>query len=134
MLPIPPYSTWPLHVKLFTEEAQMLWDKVQQPGLDIPLPPGFTYSVEYEGVDGKASVPASERTRTGPIDVKDSMLWFDIVGSCSPRYVAEFTLSHLEKYQTVANNGAYSCSVCDSWIETKRMVGSLHFCLKLKAN
>jgi structure-specific endonuclease subunit SLX1 len=73
MLPIAPYNTWPLHVKLFTEEAKKLWDEVQQPGLDTPLPRGFTYSMEYEGVDGKSPVTAaqSSKPRTGPIDVKD---------------------------------------------------------------
>ena len=75
MLPLAPYNTWPLHVKIFTEEAKSLWDAVQRPGLDAPLPRGFTCTVEYEGVDGKAQVANEQRddARTGPIDVKDSM-------------------------------------------------------------
>lgn len=79
MLPIAPYNTWPLHVKIFTEEAKKMWDEVQRPGLDAPLPRGFTYSVEYEGVDGKAQVTAAKSagSRTGPIDVKDSMFLLD---------------------------------------------------------
>lgn len=54
----------------------MLWDEVQRPGLDTPLPQGFTFSVEYEGVDGKSPVPAFQlvNARSGPIDVKDSKL------------------------------------------------------------
>ncbi|KAG9124099.1 Slx4p interacting protein, partial [Ceratobasidium sp. 392] len=108
MLPMAPYNTWPLHVKIFTEEAKKLWDEVQQPGLDTPLPRGFTYSVEYEGVDGKASVSAVQKSkaRAGPIDVKD----------------AQFTLSHIDKYQTILEQGiALSCSVCCKNVAGKRM-------------
>ncbi|CAE6535791.1 unnamed protein product [Rhizoctonia solani] len=74
MLPIPPYSTWPLHVKIFTEEAKQIWDEVQKMKPNGPLPDGFTISVELEGVDGKARPPVSRRSRArnGPIDVKDT--------------------------------------------------------------
>ncbi|QRV84899.1 structure-specific endonuclease subunit SLX1 [Ceratobasidium sp. AG-Ba] len=108
MLPLAPYNTWPLHVKIFTEEAKKLWDQVQQPGLDTPLPRGFTYTVEYEGVDGKASIPRSEKqpVRTGPIDVKD----------------AKFTLSHIEKYQSVVDRGdQITCSLCVGDLNAKRI-------------
>ncbi|KAG8792489.1 Slx4p interacting protein [Ceratobasidium sp. 428] len=108
MLPMAPYNTWPLHVKIFTEEAKKLWDEVQQPGLDTPLPRGFTYSVEYEGVDGKAPIPAAPKptTRTGPIDVKD----------------ARFTLSHIDQYQSIIDQDApLSCSVCGKSIAEKKV-------------
>ncbi|KAG9085839.1 Slx4p interacting protein [Ceratobasidium sp. UAMH 11750] len=108
MIPIAPYKTWPLHVKIFTEEAKRLWDEVQQPGLDAPLPRGFTYSVEYEGVDGKASIPSGQQpaTRTGPIDVKDT----------------QFTLSHIDKYQNIIDQGTpLSCSLCCKDVAGKRI-------------
>ncbi|KAF8607341.1 hypothetical protein BDV93DRAFT_553059 [Ceratobasidium sp. AG-I] len=108
MLPLAPYNTWPLHVKIFTGEAKKLWDEVQRPGLDAPLPRGFTYTVEYEGVDGKAQVETAQRAdaRTGPIDVKDT----------------KFTLSHLDKYQALANDEAQrSCSICNKAINVKRI-------------
>lgn len=63
-----PYNTWPLHVKLFTEEAAKTWDTISQ---KEPLPPGLTFSVELEGVDGKSGKEGSGRT--GPIDVTDGM-------------------------------------------------------------
>ncbi|KAG8737899.1 Slx4p interacting protein [Ceratobasidium sp. 414] len=77
------YNTWPLHVKIFTEEAKRLWDEAQQPGLDTPLPRGFTYSIEYEGVDGKSPIPTGQGsvTRAGPIDIKDrySLVMFAVL-------------------------------------------------------
>ena len=63
-----PFNTWPLHVKLFTEEAVQCWKAFANIG--PPLPPGFTCSVELEGVDGKSGHPGSGRQ--GPIDVDDS--------------------------------------------------------------
>lgn len=74
MLAAPPYHIWPLHVKLFTEEAKTFWE-IQRPGLEEPLPQGFTCSVEYEGADGKSPVPASRPSdsRLGSMDIKDSM-------------------------------------------------------------
>jgi hypothetical protein len=62
-----PFNTWPLHVKLFTEEAVQCWKAFAN--ADPPLPPGFTCSVELEGVDGKSGHPGSGRQ--GPIDVDD---------------------------------------------------------------
>ncbi|CAE6511341.1 unnamed protein product, partial [Rhizoctonia solani] len=108
MLPIPPYNTWPLHVKIFSEEAKRLWDEVQKIETNEALPDGFTLSVEFEGVDGKAAVPVSRRSnaRSGPIDVKDT----------------EFNSSHILKYQSILNKGAQtSCSVCSSEINVKHM-------------
>lgn len=62
-----PFNTWPLHVKLFTEEATKIWTKViTKSGA---LPKGMTYTVELEGVDGKSDNPGSGRS--GPIDVTD---------------------------------------------------------------
>ncbi|KAG9081748.1 Slx4p interacting protein, partial [Ceratobasidium sp. 370] len=108
MLPIAPYNTWPLHVKIFTQEAKLLWDEAQQPGLDTPLPRGFTYSVEYEGVDGKSPIPTDQQlaARTGPIDVKDT----------------QFTLSHIDKYQAIIDQGIpLSCSLCRKDMTEKRI-------------
>ncbi|CAE6536951.1 unnamed protein product [Rhizoctonia solani] len=104
MLPIPPYSTWPLHVKIFTEEAKRLWDEVQEIETNQPLPEGLTVSVEFEGVDGTTAVPTS--ARAGPIDVKDT----------------DFNLSHIYKYQSLVNKGTQMpCSVCRSEINVKHM-------------
>lgn len=64
-----PYSTWPLHVKLFTKEAVACWTNATKDDNSFPLPPGFTCSIELEGVDGKSGHLGSGRT--GPINVKD---------------------------------------------------------------
>jgi len=66
-----PFNTWPLHVKLFTEEAVQCWKAFAN--VDPPLPPGFTCSVELEGVDGKSGHPGSGRQ--GPIDIDDGGLF-----------------------------------------------------------
>lgn len=69
MISIHPYSTWPLHVKLFTNEAVKWWqDAAKDVGVP-PLPPGFVCSIELEGVDGKSGNVGSGRQ--GPISVKD---------------------------------------------------------------
>lgn len=67
-----PYITWPLHVKLFTQEAVKGWEDAAKAAEALPLPPGFTCSVELEGVDGKSGKPGSGRK--GPINVKDGMI------------------------------------------------------------
>lgn len=100
-----PFSTWPLHVKLFTEEAVQCWDALS---CALPLfsssvhrdtssgnvavrkqdlhqytslfPPGFTYSIELEGVDGSSGLPGSGRR--GPISVTDGELLFIVPFFC----------------------------------------------------
>lgn len=73
MICTPPYNGWPLHVKIFTQEAAKAWDKAGT--VAPPLPPGFTYTTEFEGVDGKNGVAGSGRA--GPIDVTDSESFFE---------------------------------------------------------
>lgn len=69
MISICPYNTWPLHVKLFTDEAVKWWQAAAEDVGALPLPSGFTCSVELEGVDGKSGIAGSGRQ--GPISVKD---------------------------------------------------------------
>jgi structure-specific endonuclease subunit SLX1 len=71
MVGIHPYDKWPLHIKLFTEEAVKCWNDALK-GADDPLPLGLTYSVELEGVDGKSGKFGSGRK--GPIDIKDGTM------------------------------------------------------------
>ncbi|KAJ1301119.1 hypothetical protein OPQ81_003532 [Rhizoctonia solani] len=106
MLSISPYNTWPLHVKIFTEEAKRLWDEIQPIKTIQALPMGLTVSFEFEGVDGKAptTIPRRPNARTGPIEVKDT----------------DFTLSHIHKYQSLIKKDAQlRCSVCSSQINIK---------------
>jgi structure-specific endonuclease subunit SLX1 len=63
-----PYNTWPLHVKLFTDEAVKGWQDAMDVAM-LPLPLGFTCNVELEGVDGKSGYAGSGRQ--GSIRVKD---------------------------------------------------------------
>lgn len=70
MLSYHPYNTWPLHVKIFTEEAEKIWEDVSKAAdAKFPLPRGFTYCIEYEGVDGKSG--KTNTGRIGPINVSD---------------------------------------------------------------
>lgn len=71
-----PYSRWPLHVKLFTEDAVKAWNDAAKSPIASTLPPGFTYSIELEGVDGKSKQIGSGRR--GPIDVEDG----DVPSNC----------------------------------------------------
>jgi structure-specific endonuclease subunit SLX1 len=63
-----PYTTWPLHVRFFTEEAERIWRECSASAAS--LPPGFSTTIEVEGVDGKSGKTGTGRT--GPIDVTDS--------------------------------------------------------------
>lgn len=65
-----PFNAWPLHVKLFTTEAVKLWEAASAAKNAPVMPPGFTCSIELEGVDGMSGHPGSGRK--GPIDVYDS--------------------------------------------------------------
>ena len=69
MLSTHPYRMWPLHVKLFTDDAVRGWRDATKDIDELPLPRGFGCIVELEGVDGKSGKPGSGRQ--GPIDVKD---------------------------------------------------------------
>ncbi|KZT43395.1 hypothetical protein SISSUDRAFT_1040409 [Sistotremastrum suecicum HHB10207 ss-3] len=96
----PPYSTWPLHVKLFRPEAVKAWSAAEKIIPEMPL--GFTYSTELEGVDGQSE--AINRVRETPIDVKD----------------VAFTEIHLAKWRTLSGQSdSYrgSCSVCGKPID-----------------
>jgi len=64
-----PFNTWPLHVKLFTEEAVKFWEVASIAKDASAMPPGFTCSIELEGVDGKSGHVGSGRN--GPIDIED---------------------------------------------------------------
>lgn len=68
-----PYNTWPLHIKLFTKEADKTWREVNKNSRAVPLPPGFTSTTELEGVDGKSGQVGSGRE--GPINVTDGNLF-----------------------------------------------------------
>jgi hypothetical protein len=129
MLNVAPYCTWPLHIKIFTEEAKNLWDEIHKVEANEPIPEGFTMSVEFEGVDGRAFVPVSRRTqmRTGPIDVKDSMFHYYSIFVRYSSYLAKFNSSHILKFQSLVNERHTSCSVCSSDIDIKRMVSGWYY-------
>lgn len=77
-----PYNTWPLRVMLFTEDAVEAWKDANKNVDEIPLPQGFTFDVELEGVDGKSGKAGSGRT--GPINVTDGTLVFYTCDNCVP--------------------------------------------------
>ncbi|KAJ3517641.1 hypothetical protein NLJ89_g379 [Agrocybe chaxingu] len=100
MICMHPFNTWPLHVKLFTEEAVLYWKVAGSKGT-IPLPPGFTCNVELEGVDGKSGQSGSGRR--GPITVDDS----------------EFTAPYLAKNTALLASGRSmkggNCNFCGNY-------------------
>ncbi|KAJ8696614.1 Slx4p interacting protein, variant 2 [Pleurotus ostreatus] len=94
MISTHPYNTWPLHVKLFTNEAVTHWnDAAAHATLDALQ--GFTCSVELEGVDGKSGKSGSGRQ--GPIGANDDQF--------TSRYLAKNTA-------LLASGHPLECSVC----------------------
>ncbi|KAF5388783.1 hypothetical protein D9757_005670 [Collybiopsis confluens] len=120
MISVHPYNLWPLRVKIFTPQALEVWQDLENIGKPLRgrkgkekadairpaiLPPGFTYSVELEGVDGKSVIgKGSRRRRAAPIEVQDDnvdspmiprggscpscsnyVLWGDVVKGCYRR-------------------------------------------------
>jgi hypothetical protein len=71
MICLHPYNTWPLHVKLFTENAVKHWEDAANIPPLAPLPRGFTCQIELEGVDGKSGLVGSGRK--GPISITDGV-------------------------------------------------------------
>ncbi|PPQ98457.1 hypothetical protein CVT24_004135 [Panaeolus cyanescens] len=97
MIALHPFNTWPLHVKLFTEEAVKFWEASANKSLS--LPPGFTCTIELEGVDGKSGNSGSGRK--GPIDVTDGPIVIS-------------TLPYLELYCSFPPSLLVHCLPCTS--------------------
>ncbi|KAI5889168.1 uncharacterized protein SCHCODRAFT_02690968 [Schizophyllum commune H4-8] len=94
-----PYNLWPLHVKLFTAEAEKFWGMLVKAPAYRALPRGLTATIELEGVDGKSGTRGSGRT--GPVDVADT----------------HFTSQYLAKSTAVAASATKPvCSVCGEQI------------------
>ena len=71
MLALHPFNNWPLRVKLFTENAIKGWQgSCKDLDAKFPLPLGFQFTTELEGVDGKSGNFGSGRK--GKLDVTDS--------------------------------------------------------------
>ncbi|EMD36797.1 hypothetical protein CERSUDRAFT_123845 [Gelatoporia subvermispora B] len=102
MIPAHPYVAWPLHVKLFSEEAVKMWNFACR-AADDPLPRGFRCEEELEGVDGKSGLLGSGRA--GPIEVKDTT----------------FTASQMNKVSSILSTSAeIKCSICRSPVDLIR--------------
>lgn len=116
-----PFNKWPLHVKLFTQEAINHWEASIQV---LPLPIGFTCSIELEGVDGKSGKTGSGRK--GPLSVTD--------GGCGSRpdsmrtlirtrILEQFTSAILAKNTALVASGVpLECSVCKESLDEYALV------------
>lgn len=103
-----PFSKWPLHVKLFTQEAVDHWEASTQA---LPLPIGFTCCIELEGVDGKSGKTGSGRK--GPLSVTDE----------------QFTSAILAKNTALVASGVpLECSVCKESLD-EYAIDALTTCL-----
>ncbi|KAG5646817.1 hypothetical protein DXG03_002194 [Asterophora parasitica] len=125
MLSTHPYRNWPLHVKLFTEEAVIAWKEACQDA-QAHLPLGFTYTIELEGVDGKSGKVGSGRS--GPISVKDAprggtctfcntyTLWGDVIRGCYRRKVGGITPEEddMTDHSMGMNQDQVEGELCDS--------------------
>ncbi|KAJ3571004.1 hypothetical protein NP233_g4044 [Leucocoprinus birnbaumii] len=165
-----PFSTWPLHVKLFTEDATQCWNELaytspfvsayqyqsqshnpdgnnhslgdekiegqmfsSQQSYGQLFPPGFTCSVELEGVDGCSGIKGSGRV--GPVPITDvtqqptyglhqllrsagklrDMEIFSPGLRSFTMSLEQFTLPYLDKYRALIATGQdLHCSVCST--------------------
>ncbi len=146
MLRTHPYTTWPLHVKLFTRDAVKCWvSTMTAHGSDsgelkktggrskklviIPsaaeltdgLPRGMVVTVELEGVDGSGKDESLDERprRKGPIEVTDG-----VYAPCSGAFETKknsaetFTSAHLAKQtRLLASKPVHPCSVCNEPID-----------------
>jgi len=146
MISIHPFNTWPLHVKLFTEEAIKYWNVAAKSSSSPPLPHGFTCSIELEGVDGKSGHRGSGRQ--GPIPVDDGMSLLHLFRLLSqsvlrifravtlngsviptPPLSAEFTSAYLAKNTALMASGRrLDCSICHKEVHNYATVRN-HLCL-----
>lgn len=121
-----PYDIWPLHVKLFTKEAAKNWQAIAKTvDNTLPLPPGFTCSVELEGVDGKSADPGSGRK--GPILVTDGESMFmcgfklKLTWTCLLQEI--FAAQHLSKHTSLlSQNPIRKCAICAESIDMSTAV------------
>ena len=127
MLAVHPYNIWPLRVKLFTPEALKVWEKVNQERHSaFPLPTGFEFSVELEGVDGKNVVTTDTLNRSGPIEVTDGKFTSNSCKRISQCCSETFTLQHLAKYSHMSSSGkAHRCSICKETLDVTAQVNYL---------
>lgn len=119
-----PFNTWPLHVKLFTEEAVGIWEAASAAKRAPPMPTGFTYSIELEGVDGKSGLPGSGRK--GPIAVDDGKIFCSVYESIlTYRFlIADFTNAYLAKHTSlVATGRRLECHICHKPMHSYATVG-----------
>ena len=126
-----PFNTWPLHVKLFTEEAVKIWVAASAAKHAPAMPPGFICSIELEGVDGKSGLRGSGRK--GPIAVKDGQIPCFVYESILAYLfsTAEFTYAHLAKHTSLlATRRRLECNICHKPIDSYAMVG-IHWILFL---
>lgn len=144
MLSVHPYTTWPLHVKLFTRDAVKHWhdagSSVAKPrskqlstldSLVSGIPRGLTVSVELEGVDGKTGDSEDVEVGRGkPIEVTDGeLLMHDATSSFVTTSSVTFTSTHLAKYTKLLSQGqAHKCAVC---AETMKLASSDHLSMSL---
>ena len=121
-----PFNTWPLHVRLFTHEAEMYWKY----GNDVapPLPPGFTCSLELEGVDGKSGLVGTGRQ--GPTSIDDGKLLL-IISSCLAYIlppIEEFASAILPKHTVIAASGEnVECTICREPILDYAVVSFIYY-------
>lgn len=125
MISIHPYNLWPLHVKVFTPEALKIWEGLSNVGKTVKgkgkekanfvqspaLPPGFTYSVELEGVDGKSTGGSG---RTKPIEVQDGgCVVLVLITGVYVFFAEKFTTAYLKKdLDLLASKNSIKCAVC----------------------
>ena len=127
MITMSPFNTWPLHVKLFTHEAELYWKDSND--VAPPLPPGFTCTTELEGVDGKSGQVGSGRQ--GPITIDDGKLLLSFSSRLTYfSLTEEFASTILARDAViVAAGGNVECTICREPILDYAVVSLIHLSL-----
>jgi structure-specific endonuclease subunit SLX1 len=124
MISMSPFNTWPLHVKLFTHEAEQYWKDCND--VASPLPPGFTCTLELEGVDGKSGYVGSGRQ--GPMITNDGKLLLSISSRLTYTFpTEEFASTILAKDTVIAAAGRnVECTICREPVLTYAVVSLIY--------
>jgi structure-specific endonuclease subunit SLX1 len=124
MISMSPFNTWPLHVKLFTHEAEQYWKDCND--VASPLPPGFTCTLELEGVDGKSGYVGSGRQ--GPMITNDGKLLLSISSRLAYTFpTEEFASTILAKDTVISAAGRnVECAICREPVLTYAVVSLIY--------
>jgi hypothetical protein len=110
-------------VKIFRPEALDHWERATK--LMPNIPKGFSFTVEFEGVDGNSGMKGSGRGRS--IDVQDGILFLVATEHFTKLHLkVNFSVEHVGKWDRFTSRyKTISCGVCNQIIDLNKTVSTL---------